>query len=296
MPIFTLRNKQISEVKRTYFEVEGIQERIDLQFALRDRIDAISPDTLVIAEEFSDWTEGNRRIDLLGIDKNANLVVIELKRDQTGVHMELQAIRYAAMVSTMTFEKAARAFQDYLDKRKIDKNAEEELLEFLGWSDPLDEQFAVDVQIVLASGNFSKELTTTVMWLNERNLNIRCVRLQPYKLGEEILINVEQIIPLPEAEYYLVKVREQAEAQRAVAGNFSDLPLIEEMRERCKNAGFNRRPQLPTRRHVQEWINELGKGENLKEHVNGHIRYWILQRENPSLTHEELVEKLSNEH
>lgn len=296
MPIFTLRNKQISEVKRTYFEVEGIQERIDLQFALRDRIDAISPDTLVIAEEFSDWTEGNRRIDLLGIDKNANLVVIELKRDQTGVHMELQAIRYAAMVSTMTFEKAARAFQDYLDKRKIDKNAEEELLEFLGWSDPLDEQFAVDVQIVLASGNFSKELTTTVMWLNERNLNIRCVRLQPYKLGEEILINVEQIIPLPEAEYYLVKVREQAEAQRAVAGNFSDLPLIEEMRERCKNAGFNRRPQLPTRRHVQEWINELGKGENLKEHVDGHIRYWILQRENPSLTHEELVEKLSNEH
>jgi hypothetical protein len=296
MPIFTLRNKQISEVKRTYFEVEGIQERIDLQFALRDRIDAISPDTLVIAEEFSDWTEGNRRIDLLGIDKNANLVVIELKRDQTGVHMELQALRYAAMVSTMTFEKAAKAFQDYLDKRKIDKNAEEELLEFLGWSDPLDEQFAVDVQIVLASGNFSKELTTTVMWLNERNLNIRCVRLQPYKLGEEILINIEQIIPLPEAEYYLVKVREQAEAQRAVAGNFSDLPLIEEMRERCKNAGFNRSPQLPTRRHVQEWINELGKGENLKEHVDGHIRYWILQRENPSLTHEELVEKLLHEH
>jgi len=293
MPIFILKDKKISEVKRTQFEAEGIQERTDLQFALRDYIDAISPDTLIIAEEFSDWTEGNRRIDLLGIDKNANLVVIELKRDQTGVHMELQALRYAAMVSTMTFEKAAKAFQDYLDKRKIDKNAEEELLEFLGWSDPLDEQFAVDVQIVLASGNFSKELTTTVMWLNERNLNIRCVRLQPYKLGEEILINIEQIIPLPEAEYYLVKVREQAEAQRAVAGNFSDLPLIEEMRERCKNAGFNRRPQLPTRRHVQEWIREFGKGENLKDRVDSHIRYWTLQRENPSLTHEELREMLS---
>jgi len=54
----------------------------------------ISPDTLVIAEEFSEWTEGARRIDLLGIDKQANLVVVELKRDETGAHMELQALRY----------------------------------------------------------------------------------------------------------------------------------------------------------------------------------------------------------
>ena len=55
-------------------------------------------ETLVISEEFGEWEESRRRIDLLGLDKDANLVVIELKRTEDG---ELQSIRYAAMVSTM---------------------------------------------------------------------------------------------------------------------------------------------------------------------------------------------------
>lgn len=222
MPLYTFKDKQITEVRNTQFGIEGIQERVDLQAALRDRITVISPDTLVIAEEFSEWTEGARRIDLLGIDKQANLVVIELKRDDTGAHMELQALRYAAMISTLTFKRAVEIYQQYLEKRSSSKNAEEEILNFLGWSNSLEEQFPRDVRIVLASANFSKELTTSVMWLNDRDLDIRCVRLQPYKLGEELLLDIEQIIPLPEAEEYEVKVREQAAAQRAAASSVKD--------------------------------------------------------------------------
>lgn len=35
------------------------------------------------------------------------MVVIELKRDEIGAHMELQALRYAAMISTMSLRKHA---------------------------------------------------------------------------------------------------------------------------------------------------------------------------------------------
>ncbi len=208
-------------------------------------------------------------------------------RDET-FHMELQALRYAAMVSTMTFEKAVEVYKQYLNKRAIEKNPEEDILDFLDWSDSLEEQFPTDVRIVLASGNFSRELTTTVMWLNERNLDIRCVRLQPYKLGEELLLNIEQIIPLPEAEEYQIKVREKAEAQRTAAKKMKDTPLIEEIRDKCKAEGFTKSPQLPTRKEVQKWIDEDGKGRNLQNRVNGHIRYWIIRRENPSFTHEQV--------
>jgi hypothetical protein len=217
MPLFTFKDKQIAEVTSTNFWAEGIRERDDLQAALRDKMDVISPDTLVISEEFSEWSEGARRIDLLGIDKQASLVVIELKRDETGAHMELQALRYAAMVSTLTFKKAVDIYQKYLNKRAIQKDAETEIVNFLSWSDPLEEQFPTDVRIILASANFSKELTTAVMWLNERDLDIRCVRLKPYKLGAEVLLDIEQIIPLPEAEDYQVKIREQSEERRAAA-------------------------------------------------------------------------------
>lgn len=109
MAIFEMQADQIVKIPETSFDREGLRERTDLQRLLRENIEVVAPDTLVLSEEFGDWDDSRRRIDLLGIDRQANLVVFELKRDETGGHMELQAIRYAAMVSTMTFEQAVRA-------------------------------------------------------------------------------------------------------------------------------------------------------------------------------------------
>ena len=176
---------------------------------MRNQIEIISPDTLIIAEEFGEWDESKRRVDLLGVDKNANLVVFELKRTDDGGHMDLQALRYAAMVSTMTFEKAIDAYGEYLKKNNVDDDAESSLMEFLEWDERDEENFGQDVQVVLVSAEFSKEITSTVLWLNDYGLNIRCVRLKPYNDNGRTLVNIEQVIPLPEASAYQVGVREK---------------------------------------------------------------------------------------
>src|SRR5262249_24839928 len=157
--------------------------------------------------EFGDWEDSRRRIDLLAIDENASLVVIELKRSEEGGHMELQAIRYAAMVSATTFDRAVEVYARYLKQSGQDADARDQLLEFLNWSEPDDEHFAQDVRIILASADFSKEITTSVLWLNDQGLDIRCIRLRPYKDGSRLLLDVQQVIPLPEAEDYQVKIR-----------------------------------------------------------------------------------------
>lgn len=43
-------------------------------------------------------------------EKLVDLVVFELKRTADGGHVDLQAIRYAAMVSAMSFDDARRCF------------------------------------------------------------------------------------------------------------------------------------------------------------------------------------------
>jgi len=214
MPIFRLTKDSLDALPETAFRTQGIKERADLQRLLRANIGAVAADVLVIAEEFAEWEDSRRRIDLLGVDKDANLVVIELKRDDGG-HMELQAIRYAAMVSTMTFARAAEVFQAHLDKIGGGSDARALLLEFLGWDEPRDKDFARDVRIVLVSADFSKELTTSVLWLNERDLDIRCVRLKPYAHGNDTIIDVQQVVPLPEAEEYTIQLRRKEHAVRA---------------------------------------------------------------------------------
>ena len=114
MALHVIENRGIRALKLATFEKVKLKERADLQRLLRDQIEIVVEDGMVLAEEFGTWEDSSRRIDLLLLDKEANLVVVELKRTDSGGHMELQAIRYAAMISTMTFAQAVQAHEEYL--------------------------------------------------------------------------------------------------------------------------------------------------------------------------------------
>ncbi len=214
MAFFEMSKDCLREIPDTTFAAAGIRERDDLQRLLRAQIGIVAEDTLIVAEEFGEWDGSNRRIDLLGLDKDANLVVFELKRTEDGGHMDLQAIRYAAMVSTMTLEKVTELYAGLLRKSGKDTDARVAILGFLDWEDAEDSPFAQDVRIVLVSAEFSKELTTSVMWLNDKGLDIRCVRIKPYSDNGRVLVNVQQIIPLPEAQDYVVGIKHKQQRER----------------------------------------------------------------------------------
>ncbi len=223
MAIYEIKPDRLGKVPETTFSAEGIRERDDLQRLLRDQIEILSPDTLVVSEEFGEWEDSRRRIDLLGIDKSANLIVIELKRTEDGGHMELQAIRYAAMVSALSFSRVVELYGDFLGKLGRDDDPESSLLEFLEWDEVAEDAFAQEVKIVLASAEFSRELTTAVIWLNSNGLDITCVRLKPYKGDGKVLLDVQQVLPLPEAEEYQVRIRNKTRLERVSRTQNRDL-------------------------------------------------------------------------
>lgn len=216
MPLYHVLSERLVPLPPTTFVTEKVMERRDLQQLLLSDISVLGNDLLVIGEEFGDWEDSKRRIDLLCLDKQANLVVVEIKRTEDGGHMELQAIRYAAMVASMTLERAIAAYARLFRSEDARERATQDILEFFEVDSVEEIELTGEVRIILVSGDFSPELTTAVIWLNKNSLDITCIRLQPYRLGEQLLIDVAQIIPLPEAADYEVKVREQAQEVRKV--------------------------------------------------------------------------------
>lgn len=215
MPLYEITSDAFRPLDEASFADLKLRERDDLQRLLRTQIDVLGDDLHVLTEEFGDWEDSRRRIDLLAVDSDANLVVIELKRTTDGGHMELQAIRYAAMVSAMTFDRAVQIHGEFLARiGESSSDARSRLLDFLGWSEPDEENFGPDVRMVLVSEDFGKELTTAVLWLRDREIDIRCVRLRPYRDGETTLVDVQQIIPLPEVNDYQVQLREKEQKGR----------------------------------------------------------------------------------
>lgn len=218
MPLYEIQQPDLTlrEIAPSTFSDLQIRERAHLQAMLRDTPGVIAPDLFVFAEEFSDWQESLRRIDLLALDKEANLVIIELKRVEEGGHMELQALRYAAMLSTVDFDGVVAAYEKMLENPEVARKrgygpdqAREALLEFLGATDEV--VISDTPRIILMAPSFSKEITTTILWLNEKGLDLRCVQVRPYQLGDVNYLDVEQVIPLPSADDYIVRRREKTE-------------------------------------------------------------------------------------
>lgn len=220
MAIFEISDGALRPVNVTTFGAEGIYERRDIQSLLRDSIEVLGERLLVLAEEFGGWTDSSRRIDLLCLDSDANLVVVELKRTDDGGHMELQAIRYAAMVSAMTFQEAIEVYARHANRSRPDPDsARSTVLEFLGWEEADEDRFGQETRIILAAADFGKEVTTAVLWLAGHGVNIRCVRLKPYRLETgKVLLDIQQLIPLPEAASFQTQlgVKRQAERQQRV--------------------------------------------------------------------------------
>lgn len=210
MTLFEMNKHEFRPIEEASFSEAKVMERGDLQRILRNQIAVLGQELYVLAEEFGDWEDSKRRIDLLAIDREANLVVIELKRTTDGGHMELQAVRYASMVSTMTFEQAEATHAQYLSRCGMNpEEATQRILEFLDWSEPDEDEFGKDIRIILASEDFGKELTTAVLWLRDHEIDISCVRFKPYCDSGKLYVDVETIIPLPEAMDYQVKLREK---------------------------------------------------------------------------------------
>lgn len=228
MPLWELTRDALQPVARTTFQQAEVWERRDLQRLLRDQIEVLDGDLMVIAEEFRNWVHSDLRVDLLCIDRAANLVVIELKRDEHGGHSELQAIRYAAMAAPATFDHVVEAHRSYTARRRQEHSAFVELsgdearqaiLGFLGWDEPDDELFGNDVRIILASTDFSISLTSAVLWLRNRGgIDIRCIRLVPYVLNgaddARLLVDVQQLVPLPEAADLSDRMADKEERKR----------------------------------------------------------------------------------
>lgn len=207
MSLYEFTQSRILSVAGTSFSQAGYGERRDLQRLLREQIDIVAPACMVIAEEFGNWEDSRRRIDLLCIDDAANLVVVELKRTEDGGHMDLQAVRYAAMISKLTASQlveAHAAFRSAMGVTGDRQGARDAIESFLG-NELDDASFRPSVRIILAGADFSREITTTALWLNEQGLSVSCVRLQPYHLDGRLLVHRQQVIPLPQAEQFQVR-------------------------------------------------------------------------------------------
>ena len=214
------------EVKR--FSDLGFTERKHLQEWLENYPQALTQgdgdELLIIQKEFDGFDDTRERLDLLAIDKDGNLVIIENKLDDSGRDVVWQALKYASYCANLKKQQVVEIFQRYLNQKAQNTgsepdNAERLLLEFLQADDLQSVQLNTlkSQRLTLVAAHYRKEVTNTVLWLSQFGVNCQCFKVTPYQAGAELFLNVEQIIPTPEASDFMIGMMAKEAEEKSVS-------------------------------------------------------------------------------
>ena len=207
----------------------NIKERQHLEEWIKQNPEILGEKFLLIAAEFDKFDKSDKRLDLLMLDKGGRLAIVELKRDAAGSQAELQALRYAAFCSTMTYEEVTKVYAKSAELS--DDKAKQKIADFVG--DPDYSRLTGEPRIILAAGSFDDpEITSCVLWLRKFGVDITCVEITPYRMADSRLLLVPRVlIPLPEAKDYIVRVERKSE-EEAKPKRVSERDLLEMARNR----------------------------------------------------------------
>ena len=199
-------SNRLSRLDQKRFADLNLRERDHLQEWLANQPDALGEELLIIQKEFDGFDETRERLDLLALDRDGNLVVIENKLDDSGRDVTWQALKYTAYVSGLTKTQIVDIYQQYLDRYCGGGNAVSRLCEFMEVEDLSETVLnpGNDQRMMFIAANFRREVTATVLWLLSRGIKAQCFKVTPYGFGEELILDVQQIIPTPEAADFMI--------------------------------------------------------------------------------------------
>lgn len=261
-------SNNITKLEERQFKDLGFKEREHLQEWIAKNPDVLGEDLLIIQKEYNGFNDTNERLDLLAIDKEGGLVIIENKLDDTGRDVVWQALKYTSYCSTLTTDQIIRIYQEYLNQHAKSEDAKEQVLEFLDHEDDQDLLLNNnDQRIIFIANNYRKEVTSTVLWLLDHDIQLQCFRATPYSLNDELFLQIEQIIPLPETKEFMIDAKEKQKEKKGKSQKVEETRKELEsfwlkLKDNLKSNGFSHTDNSNVHPRFYFGFSYLGEGFN----------------------------------
>ncbi|MCC3359173.1 hypothetical protein [Bacillus sp. REN16] len=246
--MYNVSNDKAIKIGATTFSELNYKES-DIEELLRKNIDMICDEEesmLIVGKQVRNAQHGIS--DLTAVDNKGNIVLVEIKRDRKDIEarkeaFEFQAIRYAASYATIEDPEdlVNKIYAPYIEKYRSEFESglltsvelgARKLTEFLR-ENGAESNFNKNQKIILVASDYDEQTLSAVAWLNSNNVDITCFKMIPFKIQDEVYINIEKILPVNTYKDYYV--------------NFLDSPIKSRQKK-----GFTRRT-LPKINEMLEW-------------------------------------------
>lgn len=170
----------VSDVKFARLDEESRLEDI-----LERKIEIASPQWMVIGRQVK--TAYDKLIDLLAIDRDGNLVILELKRDKTYRDIVSQVLDYGSWVQGLTTQDIGEIYTRYVESRHQDRLGESIDKAFSRHFDldEMPEELNESHTLVIVASSLDPSTERIVRYLNEyHEVSINAVFFRVFKDGD----------------------------------------------------------------------------------------------------------------
>ena len=185
----------------------------------------LGEELLVLGSQLAEFAEDRDRLDVLMLDRDGELVLVELKVSDNFRVTDLQALAYAGAYASASTEDLARTFQKTLSRTESrDVPVDEAVRRIVDWVSDIDE-FAEwtpsqRVRIKLVAPSFPQRVLTTVKWLSDvYAMPVEAIRVQMFELeaGRTRHLSFERLLPMPTDDQFGMTLRQSQ--QRPLAAS-----------------------------------------------------------------------------
>ena len=192
MRIFSIKEDgKFEEFSQTHFHVD--HEESVLENWLENNSDDILEDgkLLIIGRQVT--TNLGSIIDLLGIDREGNTVVIELKRDRTPRDTLAQALEYASFVEELDTDQLEEILQRYVSDEAL--NLASYHRNYFELSSDEAVSFNKEQRIVLVGQRITGEIRQTASFLRRKGMRVTCLEFSYFQAnGGKHLLSYDIVV------------------------------------------------------------------------------------------------------
>ncbi len=185
MRVFRIENNSLTSYKEEDFKIDNTEKVFEDWIENTSNAIFDNEEIFIIGRQVT--TNLGKAIDLLGLDKRGNTVVIELKREKTPRETVAQILEYVSFVEDLTYGQLEEITSKYLGEEGLDLTEKHRKTFEL-----LDEEavaFNKEQRLVIVGQEISKEVEQTSIFLNKKGLEIYCLEFKYFRTetGERII-------------------------------------------------------------------------------------------------------------
>lgn len=189
MVIHFIKDNELIEYLRT-----SVNKEIEIEEFIEKHPTILDKDIFIIGRQVP--TETKTRIDLMGLDRDGNVIIIEIKKGVSSREVVSQILEYGVWAEGIQYEDLNK-----IAKEKHLKNYPDLYKKFEHDFKSIPEPFNQNQRLYIVAENIDEKIEQTCRYLRVRGIDIKCIELNFYERDGHRLVDTKTVVGTEETIY-----------------------------------------------------------------------------------------------